>query len=91
MKTQSKKWFALILALTLGVLMFAGCSSDADETTTAAATTEAGETTTAASSEDDASNVDKGTVKLAYVNWAEGVAMTNLAKVILEEKMGLRS
>ncbi|MBM7870346.1 glycine betaine/proline transport system substrate-binding protein [Clostridium pascui] len=27
-------------------------------------------------------------VKLAYVNWAEGVAMTNLAKVVLEEKMG---
>lgn len=27
-------------------------------------------------------------VELAYVNWAEGVAMTNLAKVVLEEKMG---
>lgn len=26
-------------------------------------------------------------VKLGYVNWAEGVAMTNLAKVVLEEKM----
>lgn len=25
---------------------------------------------------------------LAYVNWAEGVAYTHLAKVILEEKMG---
>lgn len=31
---------------------------------------------------------EKGTVNLAYVNWAEGVAMTNLAKVVLEEKMG---
>lgn len=30
----------------------------------------------------------KETVKLVYVNWAEGIAMTNLAKVILEEKMG---
>ncbi len=30
----------------------------------------------------------KGTIKLVYVNWAEGIAMTNLAKVILEEKMG---
>lgn len=30
---------------------------------------------------------NNGTVKLGYVNWAEGVAMTNLAKVILEDKM----
>lgn len=30
----------------------------------------------------------KGTVKLAYVNWAEGIAMTHLAAVILEDKMG---
>ncbi len=29
----------------------------------------------------------KGTVKLAYVNWAEGIAMTNLAAAILEDKM----
>ncbi len=28
------------------------------------------------------------TVDLAYVNWAEGIAMTNLAKNILEDKMG---
>ena len=34
------------------------------------------------------SNKGKGNVKLGYVNWAEGVAMTNLAKVALEEKMG---
>lgn len=31
---------------------------------------------------------EKKIVKLGYVNWAEGVAMTHLAKVILEEKMG---
>lgn len=31
---------------------------------------------------------EKGTVKLAYVNWAEGVAMTHLAQAILEDKMG---
>lgn len=30
----------------------------------------------------------KKTVRLGYVNWAEGVAMTYLAKVVLEEKMG---
>lgn len=28
------------------------------------------------------------TVKLTYVNWAEGIAMTNLAAVIIEEKLG---
>lgn len=27
-------------------------------------------------------------VKLGYVNWSEGIAMTNLAAVILEDKMG---
>lgn len=31
---------------------------------------------------------EKGTVKIGYVNWAEGIAMTNLAKVVLEDKMG---
>ncbi len=30
----------------------------------------------------------KGSVNLAYVNWAEGIAMTNLAAVVLEDKMG---
>eukprot|EP00831_Metopus_contortus_P059848 TRINITY_DN51815_c0_g1_i2.p2 TRINITY_DN51815_c0_g1~~TRINITY_DN51815_c0_g1_i2.p2 ORF type:complete len:134 (+),score=41.03 TRINITY_DN51815_c0_g1_i2:67-468(+) len=30
----------------------------------------------------------KETVKLGYVNWAEGIAMTNLSAVILEDKMG---
>lgn len=28
---------------------------------------------------------DKGTVSLAYVNWSEGIAMTNLAAAILED------
>ena len=32
----------------------------------------------------------KGTVKLAYVNWAEGIAMTNLAAAVLEDKMGYK-
>ncbi|AOR24349.1 glycine betaine ABC transporter substrate-binding protein [Clostridium taeniosporum] len=30
----------------------------------------------------------KGKVTLGYVNWADGVAMTNLAKAVLEDKMG---
>lgn len=33
----------------------------------------------------------KSTVKLAYVNWAEGIAMTNLASAILQEKMGYKT
>lgn len=38
---------------------------------------------------DSSSDSDsKETVNLVYVNWSEGIAMTNLAKVILEEKMG---
>lgn len=31
---------------------------------------------------------DEKTAELVYVNWAEGIAYTNLAKVVLEEKMG---
>ncbi|MGO1367742.1 MAG: glycine betaine ABC transporter substrate-binding protein [Senegalia sp. (in: firmicutes)] len=37
---------------------------------------------------DGSGDDSKGEVKLAMVNWAEGVAMTNLAEAILEEKMG---
>ncbi len=33
-------------------------------------------------------DTEKQTVKLGYVNWAEGIAMTNLAAVVLEDKMG---
>lgn len=36
----------------------------------------------------NSSSQEKKTVKLAYVNWAEGVAMTNLAAAVLEDKMG---
>lgn len=35
-----------------------------------------------------ASAQSKGTVKLAYVNWSEGIAMTNLAAVVLEDRLG---
>lgn len=33
------------------------------------------------------SKSEETTIKMVYVNWAEGIAMTNLAKVILEDKM----
>lgn len=32
----------------------------------------------------------KRTVKLVYVNWAEGIAMTNLVSAILQDKMGYK-
>jgi len=84
MKNQSKKWFALILVLALSLMMFAGCSK-APETGSEPET----DVTEATDTEDTVDTTEeKGTVKLVYVNWAEGVAMTNLAKVILEDKMG---
>ena len=33
---------------------------------------------------------EKKTVKLGYVNWSEGIAMTNLAAAVLEDKMGYK-
>ncbi|MGI5892009.1 MAG: glycine betaine ABC transporter substrate-binding protein [Bacillota bacterium] len=41
-----------------------------------------------ATGEQDVGGQSKGTVKLGYVNWAEGIAMTNLAAAVLEDKMG---
>ena len=38
--------------------------------------------------QNDAGADSKGTVKLAYVNWSEGIAMTNIAAAVLEEKLG---
>ncbi len=38
----------------------------------------------------DGTSDKKETVKLGYVNWAEGIAMTHLAQAILQEKMGYK-
>jgi glycine betaine/proline transport system substrate-binding protein len=59
-------------ALLVGIAVLAGCGGGGGGE-------QGGETAEPA--------VDK-TADLAYVNWAEGVAYTNLAKVILEDKMG---
>lgn len=37
---------------------------------------------------DNGSSKSTNTVKLGYVNWAEGIAMTHLAEAVLEDKMG---
>ncbi len=39
------------------------------------------------SANNDDTAQSNGTIEMVYVNWAEGVAMTNLAAVILEDKM----
>lgn len=62
------------LSLGLSAAIFSGCGGGGDE---------------AASASADASSGDSAkTARLTYVNWAEGVAYTNLAKAVLEQKMG---
>ncbi len=60
------------LAFALGITMMTGCKQDT-------ATDGQGQ---------DASAAAQKSADLVYVNWAEGIAYTNLAKVVLEEKMG---
>jgi glycine betaine/proline transport system substrate-binding protein len=62
-----------MIAAVVGLACLAACSQQSQQ---------AGEAGEAA-----APAVDK-TADLVYVNWAEGVAYTHLAKVVLEEKMG---
>lgn len=69
------KSFAAI-ALSIGIL--AGCSTSQGNS---ASDTDAAK---------DTDSKTQQTVKLGYVNWAEGIAMTNLAAAILEEKMGYK-
>ncbi|HHV57135.1 MAG TPA: glycine betaine ABC transporter substrate-binding protein [Firmicutes bacterium] len=68
----------LITGLTLALLV-SGCTSRTNGGQPSA-TEETGQTGDAAQS------APPGTVKLVYVNWAEGIAMTNLAQAILEDK-----
>lgn len=74
--TAKTSW---IIALAAG-LALAGCSKS--ETQEQPAT---GEGAQAATGQQQAG---KKTADLVYVNWAEGIAYTHLAKVILEDKMG---
>ncbi len=63
--------FILVVVLSLSVL--AGCSSEGNE----------GETDT----ETESDSGDKPEVSIGYVNWSDSVALTELAKVVLEDKM----
>jgi glycine betaine/proline transport system substrate-binding protein len=70
-----KKILTLICIVALSVVAFAGCNNEGVNND---------------GTNNGTGNVteDKGTVRIAYVNWSEGVAMTNLVQVILEDKLG---
>ncbi|WP_246542889.1 glycine betaine ABC transporter substrate-binding protein [Fusibacter paucivorans] len=88
MRKGNMKWVALILTLLLSLMMLAGCSETAPETSGSTSGSESEAASSDDQSTDETPDTEKGTVKLVYVNWSEGVAMTNLAKAILEDKMG---
>lgn len=77
MNKTTKNTLKSLLAGVFAIGLLAGCGQPASEETSN------GDADTDASVE----SADK-TAKLTYVNWAEGVAYTHLAKVVLEEKMG---
>lgn len=64
-----------LLAASTGLLLAAGCGPKSDDSAAAEAVN------AAKANESKVAN-------LVYVNWAEGVAYTHLAKAVLEEKMG---
>lgn len=68
-----KKFTGILLAILMLTMVLAGCGNSASG---------------APQSEASKTDAPKGTVKLAYVNWAEGIAMTNLVAAALEDKMG---
>jgi glycine betaine/proline transport system substrate-binding protein len=76
MKMQKANIKQILCGLSLGlsVALISGCGGSSDETTSASA---------------DAASADSAkSARLTYVNWAEGVAYTNLAKAVLEQKLG---
>ncbi|RDY31449.1 glycine betaine ABC transporter substrate-binding protein [Lachnotalea glycerini] len=77
-----KKKFIMLLAAVMMIGTLTACTSDNNKETSAGNNEDINSETDADSKE------EKKTVKLAYVNWSEGIAMTNLAAAILEDKMG---
>ncbi|ACY17947.1 glycine betaine ABC transporter substrate-binding protein [Haliangium ochraceum] len=71
-----------IAALVVGCGL-SGCSKEAEKPATE--TTEGTETAETAETEEAG---EEKVANLVYVNWAEGIAYTHLAKVVLEDKMG---
>ncbi|MDP0496044.1 MAG: glycine betaine ABC transporter substrate-binding protein [Verrucomicrobiota bacterium JB024] len=75
MKTN-KRNTAIALMLAAATLIVSGCSN---KSTTGEKTTSTADTQRAPLS---------NTIKVAYPNWAEGIAMTHLAKAVIEDKLG---
>lgn len=70
---KKRNFTALLLVAAMALGLLAGCGQS----------NTGGDNTAAPSA-----SSEKATVKIGYVNWAEGIAMTNLVKAILEDKMG---
>lgn len=69
----------------LVVLAMAGCSKSSEDARSGSETADPAATGQPEQKQDQKQNK---TADLVYVNWAEGIAYTNLAKVVLEQKMG---
>jgi glycine betaine/proline transport system substrate-binding protein len=76
MKTHKINIGKILCGLSLGLsaALISGCGGSSDDATSASA--------------DSSSSDSAKTARLTYVNWAEGVAYTNLAKAVLDQKMG---
>ncbi len=82
-----KKLAAMLLIAVLSLSVLAGCSSDNNEETTDPDTEETEDVEEAEETDKD-DDTEKPKVSIGYVNWADDVAMTELAKAVLEDKMG---
>ena len=71
-----QKLTALLLTAALSAGLLAGCGAQA---------------TGGQGADASPQKVQAETVKLSYVNWSEGIAMTHLAAAILEGKLGYRT
>lgn len=67
-----KKWIALLSAGIVCTGLLTGCGGTGGDSNGGA----------------QPSGENKGTVTIGYVNWSEGIAMTNLVEAVLQDKMG---
>lgn len=72
---KKRKLLTLILAGALCLGFFSGCAQNSNDEVSSGQSDQGG---------------TSQTIKIGYVNWSEGIAMTNLAAAILEDKMGYK-
>ncbi len=77
---KNRKWIMLLATLLSVTLMLAACGGNGAEEAEAPAE-EAGTTEEAAEATEE-----KGTIRIGKNNWAENVAVSNMWKILLEEK-----